>query len=634
MSPYLQAALDYARRGFPVFPLVPGAKVPAIKGWQNEATTDPEKIDGMWAQWPKANIGVPTERLLVVDIDPRNQGFDTFAMLNALHEFVPTFSVTTRSGGLHLYYRLPEGLTLKGGTNKLGRGVDVKSHGGYVVGSGSDADGEYFIRKDLPVAPAPQWLLDACQQARPRSESAGVRLVPEDDTGVDLAGAWLAKHAPDAHLGEIDDTAYKVAARLYDYGVSPATAEALLTEWSETHAFPPMMADRIAVIARSAGRNRDNAIGVRHPDAHGFEAVEIEPRKALVLSAKKPPALTARGLFFFSSAEAASRALSHCAEPLVAGLLDCGTMSIVYGESNSGKSFVEMDQDYHVALGRDWNGRKVKQGVVIWVAAEGGAGVYKRVAVLHAKYGPAPFYVVPCPVNLLHPDGDSKALVALIQEVESLAGAPVVKITLDTLSRVISGGDENSPIDMGRLVKHLDAIRAVTAAHLCVIHHTGKDTAKGARGHSLLRAATDTEIEIKAKVMTVTKQRDMDGDVAMGFRLIPTRVGFDAAGREVTSCYVEMLRPGEAPKLDIPLTRTERELIEDLDNALTGSADKSFDKEFVRQNCLRKNSTGEPQAPRNEGTIRGHLVALVEKGWLEKPFENSYLRRVWKPVES
>ena len=64
-------------------------------------------------------------------------------------------------------------------------------------------------------------------------------------------------------------------------------------------------------------------------------------------------------------------------------------------------------------------------------------------------------------------------------------------IIIDTLSRALSGGNENSPDDMGNLVKHMDKVRHTLKAHLCVIHHSGKDKAKGARGHSLLRAATD-----------------------------------------------------------------------------------------------------------------------------------------------
>ena len=81
----------------------------------------------------------------------------------------------------------------------------------------------------------------------------------------------------------------------------------------------------------------------------------------------------------------------------------------------------------------------------------------------------------------------------------------------------MAGGDENSSVDMGAMVKHLDAIRAATKAHLMVVHHSGKNKAKGARGHSLLRAATDTEIEVDGGRIAVTKQRDIERNFRSAF---------------------------------------------------------------------------------------------------------------------
>ena len=96
---------------------------------------------------------------------------------------------------------------------------------------------------------------------------------------------------------------------------------------------------------------------------------------------------------------------------------------------------------------------------------------------------------------MLRPSGDTEELIDLIEDVSREMG-DVKLIILDTLSRALSGGNENSPDDMGNLVKHMDKVRHTLKAHLCVIHHSGKDRAKGARGHSLLRAATDTELEV------------------------------------------------------------------------------------------------------------------------------------------
>jgi hypothetical protein len=97
---------------------------------------------------------------------------------------------------------------------------------------------------------------------------------------------------------------------------------------------------------------------------------------------------------------------------------------------------------------------------------------------------------------------------------------------------------------MGRLVKAADRIREQTGAHVAFVHHSGKDQARGARGHSSLRAATDTEIEVvrnegaEASVATVTKQRELEIDGVFGFELKQISLGVNKRGKEVTSCVV------------------------------------------------------------------------------------------------
>jgi hypothetical protein len=87
----------------------------------------------------------------------------------------------------------------------------------------------------------------------------------------------------------------------------------------------------------------------------------------------------------------------------------------------------------------------------------------------------------------------------------------------------------------------VDRIRDAVKATMLVVHHSGKDAAKGARGHSLLRAATDTEIEIVDSTIKVTKQRDMETIDDLKFRLEPADLGADASGRRVRSGTIEVL---------------------------------------------------------------------------------------------
>lgn len=234
---------------------------------------------------------------------------------------------------------------------------------------------------------------------------------------------------------------------------------------------------------------------------------------------------------------------------LIKGVLGCGAMSVVYGPSNSGKTFFALDLAYHLAIGAQWRGRRVKAAAVLYLAAEGGQGVRNRIAALRATHGvcDVPLALRRAGLDLLHKEADLQHVFDLAKEVQAKApGAPLL-IVIDTLSRIMAGGDENSAADMTALIRNIDAIREATGAHIMLVHHTGKDTARGARGHSSLRAATDTEIEVgvtgeedeQHRAAMVTKQRDYQGGETFAFTLKSVELGHDQDGDKVTSCIVE-----------------------------------------------------------------------------------------------
>ena len=229
---------------------------------------------------------------------------------------------------------------------------------------------------------------------------------------------------------------------------------------------------------------------------------------------------------------------------LIKGLLTAGGASVVYGDSNTGKTFVALEMAYRVAAGIELNGRKVKQGTVIYIAAEGGRMVENRLSVLRKEFGKdAPLAILPQTINLLDSKTDRLGLLKLIADVSESHGE-VVLVVIDTLSRAIAGGEENSSKDMTAFINTVDQIREQSGAAVLVVHHTGKDSGKGSRGHSSLRAAVDTEIEIKDKTLRATKQRDMPLGAAYGFDLISVDLGLDEDGDPVTSCVVKW---GAAP---------------------------------------------------------------------------------------
>jgi hypothetical protein len=212
---------------------------------------------------------------------------------------------------------------------------------------------------------------------------------------------------------------------------------------------------------------------------------------------------------------------------LVKGVLDeCG-MSVLYGESGAGKTFFTLDLALHIALGWEWRGYKVRQGCVIYIAAEGQNGIRKRIEAFRQQHdlknAAPPFALIPTSVDLLNPDADTTPL---IMKVKAAAERfPVKLVVVDTLARAMAGGNENASDDMGAFIRNIDRIRQETGAHVLIVHHCGKDTAKGARGHSSLRAATDTEIELTSdgdtgiKTACIKKQKDGEEGIQFAFRL-------------------------------------------------------------------------------------------------------------------
>lgn len=248
---------------------------------------------------------------------------------------------------------------------------------------------------------------------------------------------------------------------------------------------------------------------------------------------------------------------------LVKGWLDRGAFSVVYGESNVGKTFFAMDLAFHVAAGADWHGHRVpggekKLGPVLYIAAEGGSGIFNRVEAMRRE-SPAlvqriedngDFVLVSAPLDLCT-SNDAEHLLTAIRE--GMDRMPCL-IVVDTLARTMGNGDENQAKDMGLFVRNIDLLRASTGAHVMVIHHSGKDASKGARGSGSLRAAADTEIELTRAddvvMAEAKKQRDMPCDGVFAYRLKNVFLGIDDDGDKITSAVVEQTDVQRTSKRD------------------------------------------------------------------------------------
>lgn len=242
----IDAAVVYARRGWPVFPCHAAAPVagcscgdhgcsspgkhPRVRGGLHAASVDASTIRQWWARWPRANVGVRTgsaSGLVVIDVDPGHGGDVTLDELEAVHGALPLGrTVRTGSGGRHLYFRHPGGVVRNDAGRVLGKGIDLRGDGGYVVAPPSRiAGGAYaVIGHGGSIPDLPEWLLErlAERDRRPEREPSTVR----------APTAW-ARAALDGEVGRVrgavegtrNDTLNRVAYRLGQIVGAGALAE-------------------------------------------------------------------------------------------------------------------------------------------------------------------------------------------------------------------------------------------------------------------------------------------------------------------------------------------------------------------------------------------------------------------------
>lgn len=228
----LDSALKLAKNGFRIFPLSPNSKIP-LKGFTDfskNATTDEKTIRSWWTKNPEANIAISTDEFLVVDVDMKNMknGVATMEKLSREgKDFPPTTQQTTTTGGAHLFYKTP--YPVKNSASKLGPGLDVRGMGGYVVASGSIINGKKYTIDIRNIPNAPNWLIEASVEARPEAIRAHEKIPVNEERAKDRAFEYLKK-LPPCEAGERNVSAFKVAAKLKDFGLSVEDTFVLMME--------------------------------------------------------------------------------------------------------------------------------------------------------------------------------------------------------------------------------------------------------------------------------------------------------------------------------------------------------------------------------------------------------------------
>lgn len=231
---------------------------------------------------------------------------------------------------------------------------------------------------------------------------------------------------------------------------------------------------------------------------------------------------------------------------LIHGILEANTTGQMFGPSGVGKSFLKLDMGLSVATGSDWNGKSVKQGLVVNFVGEGHSGEKRRVRAWSQHYGIYNLELFKLSRQTVDLCSDEKIVIDKIKEFERQTGHPCRMIVIDTLARHIDG-DENSSKDMMEFIKRVDRMRVEFPGSVAIIvHHTGNGEKERPRGSSAQTAAYDFEMSVNKNVLSFIKMKDAPKPESIAFHRHDVQIGEDELGGAITSCVIAYGPKGSA----------------------------------------------------------------------------------------
>lgn len=347
----LNAALAWAARGFPVFPLLPNSKTPITDAWQHTATTDPETIRRLWLDpvlknERNYNIGCLCNDMVVVDVDVKDgkDGYNEYAQLQGHYD---TLVVRTPTGGFHCYFMGPDSTNAP-----VASAVDIRSHNGYVVAPGSTIDGQtYTVANDRDLAWIPLSIERMLRAPYVRSE---VEYAGALDSQASIeAGRRYLESAPVAVQGQRgDETTFVTAARLCrEMALSVPAAFALMRDHWNARCEPPWEPDELLRKVENAAAYGSAEMGGLTPQVLFASVPEIEA----------PPTVFEQEPGLWGNA-----VLPYRIPPrpwLVDRALMTGAVTLLLAAGSAGKSSISLALAAHLAHGLDFAGFKAHQTV-------------------------------------------------------------------------------------------------------------------------------------------------------------------------------------------------------------------------------------------------------------------------------
>ena len=549
MTP-LDAALRYASWGWAVLPIQPGSKLPASAHGVKDASTDPAQIRAWFEGRPDLNLAVAAGRasgLICFDIDPRNSGdasWGAWLAMHGPHDDGP--HALTAGGGSHFIAAYDP--TWR--SSKLAQGVDLLSDGRYFLVWPSVIAGkkyEWEASSDPSDGIAPfkipaAWSAAYAAQANKKPERVGD------------SGGLLPVGSRNAGLAAL-------AGAMRHHGMGQAEILAALSVANELRCNPPLPSSELSQIVDSICRyaaDVDTALDAAIGDA-AAEALSI-----------KPPAQ----LDYYLEPASGYLDQSAPARWLVKSWVPESGLSMIYGDSGTGKSFLAIDLACCIATGRDWHGHKVSGAgkSVVYLAGEGNFGLRGRVKAWHEANGrPDGLQRLLISNRAIDLDSGPQAAADVLRAIKAMVdeSTGVAWILLDTLNAHM-GGDENSAKDARAILSAGSVVGRAYGCSVTFVHHTGLAASQRARGSSAFRAAMDYAVLLASDSgeinLSVTKAKDSEPPQPLAARLQRvTLTGWqDEDGEGVSGAVFEVIGHAE-PKTKStkpkPLSKHAKNLI-------------------------------------------------------------------------
>lgn len=521
--------------------------------------------------------GACSGRIFVIDVDLHKNELAHYWLLEMLDRQVragelETVEQQTGGGGLQLLFRAPIGWLPP--TCKTSLGIDIRGQGGFAMLPPSmHESGRSYAWKighepwNIEIADAPLWLceeIDALAgQAPSRSASLDQAVSIPSEQALDAFGniingregyatrliwAAIVSEYRECPIMPVLDHSNEMMKRAYDVYEQNVKSR-LIDPSSSKSALLEREGRGISMFEEKwnyAMGQWDTKIS-EHAKAYPSQSREL-------LSAERPHPSNADSLYF--KGYPANEAKPNLSQRwLIKGVLPQKGLAIIYGAPGSGKSFFVADLVAHISAPHinDWRDRKTATGGVAYCFLEGGFGAANRITALKTRLGDLGHFVsYPESMNLSSAprpeqetrsaaECDAKKLVASIQKEQG----QVAVVVVDTFSRAMSGKDENSSTEMTAFISAMDYLSKELDCLVVVVHHSGKDQSRGARGHSSLLGAIDTEIEITrpnkelpGRIAKLTKMKEGGDGSEFAFELEQAVLGTDEDGDPVTTCIV------------------------------------------------------------------------------------------------